>query len=614
MAQFAVTCSRTTPFGRWEASTRCTPSDRPRAATSATTAPSSGKRSIIAWNSSMTSTRRGRSTCGASSEISRTRSARRTASRWRSSARRLSTARSASPSSRSVTMPVTCGRPRTGSNAAPPLKSTRRNDTRSGGWPSASAAIHASRNSLLPLPVVPATIACGPRVARSSTSGPPATAPTAARSVSLEPGRRVGCASASYGTASGRAAVGATPSRSPAVASRARQRSRLGEARQRRHDRATPVPVAAPPHDRAHRRRDHHDGLEPDREPVDGLRDGDHDRVVRRGSRVRRRWPRVASSSRTTDGPRRCGSPVAQAHSGPRGTAMATTPGRHRCATCTSSARAADLASADGPTTPIPPSAGASTGAPSRRAASLEQLAVVGIDRRAVDPHDAPRRAAAEHELTRDRRRASRADAGRRGSGAPARPAATPPCARARASRRSTHAARRAARRARPPPSAASVAPAAAHRGPRRRRRPGRGRRRRRESAEPVIAQSTTAPPTGAIAAIHGKPGVGGSGGCDGRVSGTPGGSAKSADVGEVGDVGLVSFHPGIRSSAADADSTDRRVRRDRRPPGRLCRTSGATPATAAVGATARNSSGAPRQATVNDCSASSTRLPRGTR
>ena len=79
----ALTCSRTMPLGRCDASTRCMPSERPRAAMSATTAPRSGNRSIIAWNSSITMTRRG-STVSAGSAMSRARSTRSTDSRCRS--------------------------------------------------------------------------------------------------------------------------------------------------------------------------------------------------------------------------------------------------------------------------------------------------------------------------------------------------------------------------------------------------------------------------------------------------------------------------------------------------------------------------------------------------
>ena len=286
--------------------------------------------------------------------------------------------------------------------------------------------------------------------------------------------------------------------------------------------------------------------------------------------------PRVASSTRTTDGPRWCGSPLAQAHSGPAAPRWRRPPG----GTDARPARAA----------PWPPT---SRAPPGRRRRSRRRRVPAPAHRRGVRRRRAargrrhrpaglrPARCSASYRgrarADRDRRRASRAGAGRRGSGAPARPAATRPCARARASRRWTHAAsasrstrspapfrciRRPCRRASRTEATATTGPRAA---------------KIRESAEPVIAQSTTAPPAGAIAAIHGKPGVGGSGGCGGRVSGTPIGSAKSAT--SRCDVGLVSFHPGIRSSGPTPTRRIDGSRSSRRPPGRLCRASGATPA-----------------------------------
>ncbi len=510
-------------------------------------------------------------------------------------------------------MPVTCGRPRTGSNAAPPLKSTRRKDTRSGGWPSASAAIHASRNSLFPLPVVPATIACGPSVARSSTSGPPATAPTAARSVSLEPGRRVGCASASYGTASGRAAVGATPSRSPAVSRRLANASASARL-------ASDGTIARPPWPSLLRRTIARTGDvttmtvsspigSPSTVSATAITTASCGDAPHASSMAR-----VASSSRTTEGPRRCGSPVAQAHSGPGGTAIATTPGRHRCATCTSRARAADLASADGPTTPIPPSAGASTGAPSRRAAwssSARSSASTGGPSTRTTLRVVPRPS------TSCPGSPSRQPSGRRSSrisraGATRRHAAvrSSSCRSAMDARSATSRSTRSAapfRCIRRPCRRASRTEATATTGPRAAKSEGeRGARDRPEHDRPA-GRGDRGDPREAGHRRLGR--VRRQGERPARRVGEVG------HVGEIGDVGLVSFHPRIRSSAADADSTDRRARGDRRPPGDLCRTSGATPADDRRRARPRGTRVTrPGQATVNDCSASSTRLPRGTR
>ncbi len=507
-------------------------------------------------------------------------------------------------------MPVTCGRPRIGSNAAPPLKSTRRNDTRSGGWPSASAAIQASRNSLLPLPVVPATIACGPSVARSSTSGPPATAPTAARSVSLEPGRRAGCAQRieRHGVGQGRGrrdALAVAGHRQPP-----RQRSRLGEARQRRaRSRAPRDRRRAAARSRAPATSTTTTVSSPIGSPstvsATAITTASCGEAPRASS-----MPRVASSSRTTVGPRRCGSPVAQAHSGPAAPRCATTPGRHRCATCTSSARAADLASADAPTTPIPPSAGASTGAPSRRAAcasSSRSSASTGVPSTRTTLRAVPRPS------TSCPGSPSRQSSGRRSSriGAPARPAATPPCARARAARRWTHAAHRAARARsaapfrciRRPCRRASSTEATATTGPR--------AANTRESGEPVIAQSTTAP---ADRGDRGDPREAGRRRF-GRVR-----RQRERHARRVGDVGEVATSVSSRSTPASDHRRPTPTRRiDRgaasptaRPPvqDECC----ATPPAPAAGVARAASSDPTRQATTNDCSASSTRLPRGTR
>ena len=185
---FASTASRTTPDGRCVHSTRWSPSERPRAARSANTGCSSGCSATTAANSSTTMTSRARPPAGSSSIDRAARSA-SSRSRRRSSARRLSTARAARRPSRSLRVPITCGRPASGANAAPPLKSTSRNDTRDGGFRAARATTQATSSSLLPEPVVPAISACGPWATRSSQTGPRASRPIgAARPVADPPG------------------------------------------------------------------------------------------------------------------------------------------------------------------------------------------------------------------------------------------------------------------------------------------------------------------------------------------------------------------------------------------------------------------------------------------
>ena len=179
-------------------------------------------------------------------------------------------------------MPVTWGRSRIGSNAAPPLKSTRRNDTRSGGWHRAIAVSHARRNSLLPLPVVPATIACGPRPTRSSSSAPSAVTPTATRRVAREPAGVAGWTSERE-----RHAVGQRGMRSDSLSDRRRARGRrpragLGRGEEFGHDRATHGALAAPLDVRAGGRLHLDDRLEPRRQEVDLVGDGDRRRVAER--------------------------------------------------------------------------------------------------------------------------------------------------------------------------------------------------------------------------------------------------------------------------------------------------------------------------------------------
>lgn len=327
IGQFAETCSRTTPLGRCEASTRCTPSERPLDAMSATTAPRSGKRSIIAWYSSTTSTSRGSTTCGPSPAMSRTPSFDSTDSRCRSSARRLSTARSASASSRSVTMPVTWGRSRIGSNAAPPLKSTSRNATRSGGWLPASAASQASRNSLFPLPVVPATIACGPCATRSSSSRRPATTPTATRRVDRDPAGVWGCSSSPNGRRSGRPDSPPTPSRT--AADRTRSAQLAASASPSSSGTMTAVPDPSPRRSTSARRSPSTTTWV---ESPGGSSSAVPATAITAVAAASTAGPRGsdASTTRTTSRPPRCGRAAAHDHTGRSGTAIPTSPGRQR--------------------------------------------------------------------------------------------------------------------------------------------------------------------------------------------------------------------------------------------------------------------------------------------
>ena len=121
---FARISSLITPLGRCVARMRCTPRLRPRWAMFTSEWRNDGNSTANAANSSTTTSRRG-STGAAQRRRASVRSmaprSRRTRSRWVSSARRLRNARSANRSSRSVTMPTTCGSGAHTSNVAPPL-------------------------------------------------------------------------------------------------------------------------------------------------------------------------------------------------------------------------------------------------------------------------------------------------------------------------------------------------------------------------------------------------------------------------------------------------------------------------------------------------------------
>ncbi|GAA4322757.1 hypothetical protein GCM10023162_29660 [Klenkia terrae] len=119
--QLARISGPTLPAGRWVASTRCTPSERPRCAMATNPGTKPGSSSPRVANSSTTITSRGASTCGPSSARSRASSAASSRSRRVSSAPRERSARAVDAPSRSVSTPTVCGRSVASANAAPPL-------------------------------------------------------------------------------------------------------------------------------------------------------------------------------------------------------------------------------------------------------------------------------------------------------------------------------------------------------------------------------------------------------------------------------------------------------------------------------------------------------------
>ena len=113
-----------TPAGRWVARIRCSPSERPRAATSMTPSTNSGTSVASAANSSTTMIKLG----GASGSPDCSSAARSLAclrfksiSRRRNSARNDVNARRTRCGDRSVTRPTVCGSATQSAKAAPPL-------------------------------------------------------------------------------------------------------------------------------------------------------------------------------------------------------------------------------------------------------------------------------------------------------------------------------------------------------------------------------------------------------------------------------------------------------------------------------------------------------------
>ncbi len=413
---------------------------------SATTTPRSGNRSIIAWNSSTTITRRGEFDVGASSDDvadALGRQHRLPVAQFRTQAQHRA---------------LRLGLVEVGHDARDVGQAADRLERRTalevdeeerdavGRMGRASAVSQARRNSLLPLPVVPATIACGPRATRSSSS--------CRRCADTDRGAE-GASGARRGQrlrerlerARGRAVR--RPRRRPRASGGEPYPGRPGRgfrrAHQLGHDRAAHGAVAPSLHDRARRRLDHDDRLEPGRQLVDRLRDS----AIVAASRIGSPGEPAVDAAFDVDEPehacrhRRCGSAVAHDHAAPEGTLISTRPGRQRCATCTSRARATACASEGRPTMPIPRSTGASTGASSSRAARSSTSRSSSVGRRAVDPQDAPSSRPARAPDARGRRRASRiAPIRPRGCAVPTPHDARPQPARDRAGSRSPRAGR----------------------------------------------------------------------------------------------------------------------------------------------------------------------------
>ena len=129
----ARTWASSAPAGRWVASTRWIPSERPCEASRTSAGRTSGRSSRSARSSSTTTSRRGGAGPAARRDSrSPTPAAASRLSRRRSSARTPAKALAAACGSRSVTVPTTCGSRWHAPRPAPPLKSTRTSASRSG--------------------------------------------------------------------------------------------------------------------------------------------------------------------------------------------------------------------------------------------------------------------------------------------------------------------------------------------------------------------------------------------------------------------------------------------------------------------------------------------------
>ena len=172
IAQLAVTCSRTTPFGRCAASTRCSPRDRPRAAMSAITRTEVGEPldhglefvdhddeprqlDVVVERADVAGARLGQHALAMA----------QLGTQAQHGALGLAFIE-IGDDARHVRQVAD----RLEGRTALEVDEQERNPV--GGYERASPVNHASRNSLLPLPVVPATSACGPCCTRSMTSGP----------------------------------------------------------------------------------------------------------------------------------------------------------------------------------------------------------------------------------------------------------------------------------------------------------------------------------------------------------------------------------------------------------------------------------------------------------
>ena len=248
-------------------------------------------------------------------------------------------------------MPVTCGQvaDRLERRAALEVHQEERRPGRADGA-APCAVSHARRNSLLPLPVVPATIACGPRPTRSSSSAPVAghADGDAQGRTRAARRRRLRRASASS-TRSGSAARRADARRGRRGARGRRPGCGLGRAEQFGDDRCDARSASLRRSTCAAGRRLHRDDRA--RARAGGGRPSSATAIDRRArGTARRRAPTGRAAARRRRGARlrrrRCGRsarprPVRR----PRGPAISTAPGRHGSRPARSGARAAARAS-----------------------------------------------------------------------------------------------------------------------------------------------------------------------------------------------------------------------------------------------------------------------------